>query len=181
MPTDKIITPAVLIVAQEAAGQRMLVENGAMLPKRFMPDVTREQVTTATGIVFHEDHDEVFVNVTLPQHWEIVATDHNMWTTLLDEQGGQRARIFYKAAFYDRNGYTSFCQRYEVFVAYNDAQETRTIYVRDNKFNKLVYEAGMCFSNAKGYKEYDRLQDQAVDWLKRNYPDFREPFAYWSA
>jgi len=170
------------IIAQEAAGQRMLVENGALLPKdfgRYNPP-TREQVTAATGIVFGEDHDDLFVKVTLPKGWCIVPTDHNMWTTLLDEQGGQRASIFYKAAFYDRNAHISFNQRYVSMVKYDDAANTRTVSVRDQKLNTDIYVVGTCSSDAKDYKEYDRMQDEATAWIKAKYPDHRNPFAYWN-
>jgi len=169
------------IVAQEAAGQRMLVENGALLPKSFGPydPPTREQVTAATGIVFGEDHDDLFVKVTLPKGWRILPTDHNMWTTLYDDKDVIRARIFYKAAFYDRRADLHFDPRYNVIVKYNDAAGTRTITVQDQQTGETLYAAGTCNSDATGYVEYDRMQTAALAWLKEHYPDHRNPFAYW--
>lgn len=63
------------------------------------------------GIKELEDHNEVaasgklFCKVALPPGWKRVATDHSMWTDLVDEKGVKRASIFYKAAPYDKRAY----------------------------------------------------------------------------
>lgn len=173
------------IVAQEAAGQSALVaaSKGTLpvLPKRIQayPEITREQVTAATGITFGEDVDNVFVYVTLPPGWQIVPTDHNMWTTLLDEQGGQRAAIFYKAAFYDRNAYIAFNSRYTSFIKYNDDVGVRYVYIRDSQRNENIHALGECSTSHEAYDEYNHLLDEATKWLNEHYPDHRNPFAYW--
>lgn len=52
--------------------------------------------------------DELFFDVHLPAGWNINPTDHPMWSTLVDSEGKERANIFYKAAFYDRDAFVNF-------------------------------------------------------------------------
>ena len=59
------------------------------------------------GVVYGEDVDDLFVNVTLPPSWQVNPTDHSMWSELVDSDGVVRAQIFYKAAFYDRSAFIS--------------------------------------------------------------------------
>jgi hypothetical protein len=90
------------IERQEAAGQQELV-NASVLPADC--DSASRAALEAAGVVFGEPvaGDPIFVNVTLPDGWKKVATDHSMWSDLVDGDGKKRAGIFYKAAFYDRN------------------------------------------------------------------------------
>lgn len=59
----------------------------------------------ALGIVFGENVDDLFVNVTLPEGWRVEPTEHSMWSNLVDVNGRVVATIFYKAAFYDRQAF----------------------------------------------------------------------------
>lgn len=93
------------IMNQEKRGQSDLV-NSDVLP-RDMGGWSPGQVA-AIGIVIGEPVDDLFVNVTLPDGWKKVATDHDMWSKLIDDQGRERAMIFYKAAFYDRKAHIRF-------------------------------------------------------------------------
>jgi hypothetical protein len=89
------------IKAQEARGQQELV-NAAVLPAECSAD--DRTALEAAGVVFGDpvEGDDLFINVTLPEGWKKQATDHAMWSELLDAEGKVRANIFYKAAFYDR-------------------------------------------------------------------------------
>lgn len=90
------------VEAQEAQGQRDLV-NSSKLPKEMMGQ-SRESLVAA-GVVIGSDADDLFVNVTLPDGWKLVPTDHSMWSELSDETGKSRYEVFYKAAFYDRDAF----------------------------------------------------------------------------
>lgn len=59
----------------------------------------------AMGIVYGNPVDRLFVEVKLPEGWKKVATDHDMWTDLVDDKGVKRAAIFYKASFYDERAF----------------------------------------------------------------------------
>lgn len=89
------------IEAQESQGQQELV-NAEVLPAKG--DWTQlEALGVKRGA--HVTGDPLFVHVELPAGWKKQATDHSLWTDLVDETGTKRASIFYKAAFYDRDAF----------------------------------------------------------------------------
>lgn len=87
------------IERQEAQGQRELVHS-ALLPV----DGSDHPDMQAMGIEWGEpaNGDPLFRHAKLPAGWSKRATDHSMWSEIVDETGKKRASIFYKAAFYDR-------------------------------------------------------------------------------
>ena len=92
------------ILQQEAAGQGELVQ-GTQLPVEIdgIRGLSEAGPLVDAGVMFGSIcEDELFREATLPPGWKKVATDHSMWTDLVDEGGQVRASIFYKAAFYDR-------------------------------------------------------------------------------
>ena len=89
------------IEAMESEGQQELVKDDTL------PSTMNAECRTAlekAGVVFKEAvaDDPLFLHAVLPKGWRKVGTDHDMWSRLVDDQGNIRARIFYKAAFYDR-------------------------------------------------------------------------------
>lgn len=94
--TDKYIT------GMEAAGQQQVV-NSALLPTKGSEDLA------ALGFTLGEvqDGDPLFREVTLPDGWRKEASDHDMWSHVVDPLGRKRVAVFYKAAFYDRK---AFCR-----------------------------------------------------------------------
>jgi hypothetical protein len=88
---------------QEAQGQRELL-HAEQLPIHGLLGADRDAFE-AMGIKILDtpSKDSLFCHVELPNGWKKVATDHVMWTDLVDDQGVRRAKIFYKAAFYDRS------------------------------------------------------------------------------
>lgn len=84
------------IEAQEAQGQR------DMVAKALLPKDGPWPALEALGVAKGSEEDDLFYRATLPEGWQIVPTDHSMWSQLVDDTGTERAAIFYKAAFYDR-------------------------------------------------------------------------------
>lgn len=170
------------IEAQEAAGQQTFV-NSATLPI----DIANGSRTDleAMGIVFGDNADDLFVNVTLPEGWTKQATDHSMWSDLLDVKGRTRANIFYKAAFYDRNAHLSLNRRFTISTyEYCDA-EGNDVDRDAATHNKVVIKDGgkaikvIGFWTQGIYEEADPLEAEAKVWLQENYPDWKNPAAYW--
>lgn len=99
---ERVITDAFpdSIYASEARGQRELVMS-TQLP--VVCHGQKEELVRA-GVIFGEpcEDDSLFCEATLPDGWTKRPTDHSMWSELVDGDGKVRARIFYKAAFYDR-------------------------------------------------------------------------------
>lgn len=93
------------IEAQEAAGQSELCRS-SQLPKQTSSGDAKELYDsmgiTVTG---GSKGDDLFYDVVLPAGWKLVATDHSMWSDLVDNKGKKRAEIFYKAANYDRRSF----------------------------------------------------------------------------
>jgi len=103
-PLNNMVAVAGGVEAQERAGQQELVYSQS-LPVQSM-NGAREELEQA-GVVFGDPYpdDELFCDAQLPDGWEKRATDHDMWSELVDEAGKVRANIFYKAAFYDRKAF----------------------------------------------------------------------------
>ncbi len=87
------------IEAQEKAGQQEFVTSTS-LPIEF--EYCERKDLEDMGIKFGDKIDDLFIEAILPDGWEKIATDHDMWSKVVDETGKERLRIFYKAAFYDR-------------------------------------------------------------------------------
>lgn len=106
------------IEAQEAAGQQSLVAHKDRLPiigtirNRGGADIPDERAKwEAAGFVFGDEIPEqgrrpVFVACTFPPGWRLQATDHSMWSDVIDDAGRKRASVFFKAAFYDYAAHT---------------------------------------------------------------------------
>lgn len=97
------------ILKQEREGQQQMLQN-SQLPTEGLSAVAEVCGIEVVGV---SDGDPLFSDVTLPDGWEIKPTDHDMWTTLHDETGLERAAIFYKAAFYDRKAHVQLSRNGE--------------------------------------------------------------------
>jgi hypothetical protein len=53
--------------------------------------------------------DPIFRSVQLPSGWKKKGSDHNMWSSVVDEAEKERISVFYKAAFYDRSAFMRIC------------------------------------------------------------------------
>jgi hypothetical protein len=158
------------IEAQEKRGQ---IEQSFLdtLPKKGFDRPTMESL----GFTFNGDHDDLFFSVTFPKGWRKRATEHAMWSDLLDDKGRKRGSIFYKAAFYDRSAHMHLVPRYTI-NGYRDAgagkDETA---VMDGE--TVIYSAGI--RDERDYETSDKHRKQADDWLKANFPNHNNPLAYW--
>lgn len=177
------------IERQEAQGQAALVES-PQLPVNGSEDPCFEKM----GIIWGDPTpgDEIFRQAQLPEGWKKQPTDHAMWSHLVDDKGRVRARIFYKAAFYDRSAFIRPVNRFSVESDYSTPEKTdrsaRCSHVMD--CGKEVYSTGigrtkadpedrMAFSNA-----LCSLQDKQITeceaWLRtQGYPDWKDPSKYW--
>lgn len=87
------------IVASEKAGQAQFVAS-ATLPVD-MRGVTIAELESL-GFTFG-DESGLFVAATLPPGWSKKGGTHDMWSYIHDDQGKERASVFYKAAWYDQS------------------------------------------------------------------------------
>lgn len=171
------------IEAQEAAGQATFVSN-ATLPKEMLHGCDRETLEQM-GIKFGADADDLFVTVQLPEGWKKKATDHAMWSDLLDDNGRKRAAIFYTAAFYDRSAHISLCRRYGVSGYEPCDNEGNAAEYSKNSHMKTVVKDGDVTLHVVGiredsdYKTGEAHGKEAGDWLNAHFPNWQNPLAYW--
>src|SRR5690606_20876468 len=87
------------IEQQEAAGQRELV-NSQQLPVEIINGTEAHLLSMGIelGPLPTGDEDPLFRNAGLPDGWKLKATEHAMWSQLVDDKGRKRASVFYKAA-----------------------------------------------------------------------------------
>jgi hypothetical protein len=192
------------IERQEAEGQRQLVSSKiTRLPKemndyRFRGMATSD-VYRLAGIEVVGEHDDLFLNVKIPEGWSLEATDHSMWSKLLDDKGRERGSVFYKAAFYDRSAHFNFTQRFKAVCEPDDAYKSDVSYEERKKIKRVgrVYDCEtIVFETLKrepveavrGDQSTWLAQDQqekdiraeAEYWLTmKGYPDFADPLKYW--
>jgi hypothetical protein len=90
----------------ERNGQSQLVHSERLPAKvNFGTDEEFE----ALGFSFGEPdpNDPLFRPASMPDGWKKQRTDHAMWSLIVDGKGRERARIFYKADFWDRDAFMS--------------------------------------------------------------------------
>ena len=97
-----------LLVAGEKLGQ-LDVLAGNMLPKEnFGP--------LPGGVSMGESLDPLFARASFPDGWRMRATEHHMWTDIVDREGRKRGELFYKASVYDRAAFVQWLDRPEIYV-----------------------------------------------------------------
>lgn len=108
------------ITEMESAGQRQLV-NSTMLPT----EVTHGDLAEWGFVLGPVDPaDSMFREVTLPEGWKKIGSDHAMWSYIHDGLGRERVSIFYKAAWYDRSAHCAVVtpHGYAYKLLYSDEQ-----------------------------------------------------------
>ena len=161
-----------VIVKQEATGQQQLTESDT-LPTDM--DEYRE-VFEKMGIVFGEpvEGDPMFTYCTLPSGWKKKATNHPLWSDLLDDKGRVRAEIFYKAAFYDRSAFIRPVCRITVIPRYFDDEVF--FQVCDGSTVIFRTESLQC---AKVMDAPSKVRQVAVEWANKHFPEWENLNAYW--
>ena len=119
-----------------------------------------------------------------------------MWSILLDEQARQRARVFYKAAFYDRKADMYLKSRISIEPIYPDrAQAEPRVYsakvVADRRgvdpdrgfasctvlFKSAEYNEAS-FENK--FQAMNEAKKEAIAWADKHFPEWQDPSAYWN-
>ncbi len=187
------------IEASEDRGQQHLV-NSAQLPAKGTPGgpdgyrKTKPDDWAAMGIEFGPIVEgDIFRDATLPEGWKVEATDHAMWSKLLDDKGRERASIFYKAAFYDREAHIDLCSRFTVRSVYNESPkwtgQDEVLDGGERVFITPEVDAAKLEElndHSRPYEERDKeskaIQLMCEEWLSaKGFGDYRNPAIYWDA
>lgn len=145
---------------------------------------TKEQYEKI-GIKIIEEYDDLFFNVKLPEGWEIKPTEHSMWNEVMDDKGRKRMTFFYKGAFYDRDAFVNFEQRFTYCERPFDDYQTHATYEerQPKEWYGVVYDCGKEIFRTQGIikKDYfdESLNQQCIEYLNKNYPNYKDINAYW--
>lgn len=192
-------SPSNAIENQERREQQKVVRN-CRLPKRGNGGVPREyrrdtveftkQQYERMGIKIISEYDNLFYSVELPDGWEIKPTDHSMWNDVVDDKGRIRISFFYKGAFYDRDAFSNFEQRYAYSIRPFDNYETDATYeerlvkpwgvwVTDcDEGIKLIEERTVASVEEK-WNTQQELDVIGEKYMNEHYPDWEDINAYW--
>ena len=168
-----------VIEQEESDGQVSLI-NSDTIPAKMNEET--KKALTKSGVKFGElvEDDPLFQYVELPEGWTKRPIDR-LWTDLLDSRGQVRARLMYKAAFYDRKARTSANLRFRFGTDYESAERGVVIsHVR--KGNEIVFSSDEYHVDPESRDQYaamDKADKQCRQWLEKNYPDYLDPSAYW--
>lgn len=150
--------------------------SSCQLPRKMYPS---KEVFEAFGFTFKDIDDPILYQASLPEGW-LLKKENGYWTNLIDEKGRKRGNFFYKGAFYDRNGSMKLFQRFSIKEEATIPEKWEGPYiisVKDSDGN-TIFTAGKCdklFSD-----EYNKLIDQAKEFLHTNYPNWEDPTKYWN-
>ena len=170
---------------QEAEGQRQLVE-GISFPTKGEQD----EALIAMGFDLGDPYpsDPMFRDAKLPQGWKKQASDHSMWSYIVDEKGRKRVAVFYKAAFYDRSAHYYVETRLNVGRNYNIIPNNRTdkepVQHQVKDAGAVIYETDVesfavgDWSGQRAIEERQRADCKA--WLDENYPGNGDLIGDWS-
>lgn len=166
------------IERQEADGQRELV-NASVLPIKGIERLRSMIESNGGSIGEPVAGDTIFVNVVLPTGWTKVATDHSMWSNLLDDKGRKRAGIFYKAAFYDRSAHISPDCRFSL-DSYTRSTDARAVVFVFDACGEVEFELACDIPpESHRYDVLDGLRDKVSAHMDETYPQWRDASAYW--
>lgn len=172
----------VFVGNQEKRGQAQFVHSQS-LPL----DMGDHRATfEAMGIVFGDDKDDLFISCTFPDGWKKEATDHSMWSKVVDEKGRERISVFYKAAFYGRDAYCYPVRRFNYgkkpetgYKNYTYGVTPNVPYVEDCGNEIWRGEPMAPTKEMPSYKIGEVLHPIAKAWLDEHYPDWEDYLAYW--
>lgn len=181
------------IERQERQGQTDLVRDGAGESVRLPILMGRDGrvALEKAGVIFGSDADELFLNAVLPAGWSIKAEKHPLHSSLLDAAGRKRAAIFYKAAFSDQRADLTVLRRYNIRshvasdvdgnpVRYSSPEHThyRTAVMDGESVHKVIDLIPVSVE-AKDHARDDAVTKEAETYLDGQFPNWRDPSAYW--
>lgn len=172
-----------VIENMEFEGQQRAIQN-TMMAKEMIPS---REVWENLGFTFVDtDYDDVLCEATLPEGWSIKATEHSMWSDIIDGNGMKRGSMFYKSSFWDRNAHMNLSCRYGVCIDYiGDDNSIEEIYFGNDQ--EKLFVAGQIHRSSDynrdsiltRLEEEDQLTTAAEKFGDEFYPDWRNVNAYW--
>jgi hypothetical protein len=180
------------IERQERMGTASLARKSSQEPAHLPKDMgsNGRTILEACGVVFGKDVDDLFIQATLPEGWSIKASDHRLYSHVLDSAGRERAEIFYKDTSYDRSADLRVRCRYTIgnstavnaagqAVKYGTDEHTHCqIAILDAKqVSEVIDLTPVEGTEARDLREAASERARAV--LAERFPKWQDPTAYW--
>jgi len=117
--------------------------------------------------------------VEMPDGWLLrPAAQGSLWNLLLDGRGRQRASIFYRSMGSNATMYLD--SRYSLFSHYYDPTDHTVRIISAADGQRIFHEFGRVPLHYPGYfSEVERIEQLGREWLDHEFPNWRDPFAYW--
>lgn len=167
--------------------QKMDYETKRQITEENVRAYTRVQYEKM-GIEIVSLADDLFWNVKLPEGWAIKPTEHSMWNELRDEKNRIRLKFFYKAAFYDRDAFSSLQTRFQLDVTHiadpadYDAWKASD-YQGTVKDGDTIICQTRCVPPTGNYEEDDKITDELWaelrTFMEEHWPEYKDVHAYW--
>lgn len=177
-----------VVERSEKREQENTVRNERLPIKANGHSISAEEQYAKMGIEVIGAYDDLFFSVKLPKGWKIEATDHSMWNNLIDLNGKIRATFFFKGAFYDRDAFSNFERRYSwkdmPFDSYEtnatyEERKTREHYGKVYDGDREIFSTDEKHSHNEKWFENDEIKEECLEFLNKNYPDWKSVDAYW--
>ncbi len=166
------------IEAQEAHGQRIFVQSETM-PKDGGMGIDSRPLLEQINIKVLGDYDDIFYSVELPAGWHKEPTEHPMWNKLIDDKGRERASIFYKAAFYDRNAHMRLKGRFRAGFEVVGGWENYRFNNPNTRYFGAVYDDNKIIWRSDESDDNEIVTKLAIAKVAEMYPDYKNTAAYW--
>lgn len=171
---------------QTLAGQRSFLRSDT-LPRKINQGIEKFdeiKILESFGVKFlgPVKDDRLFQYIELPVGWTRISDEHPLWSYLVDENGRQRVTIFYKPDLHDRDAFMSVDRRFRYSFDFDlfKAEKVAVAHVFDGE--TVIYSTDRLVptEGQERYEVREIVEKKALDWLNENYPDWKNPGAYWS-
>ena len=194
------------IYASEARGQTQFVASD-VIPTDLTGNTDAELEAMGFELGDPCEGDEIFREARLPEGWKREATDHSMWSKIVDAKGRERIGVFYKAAFYDRSAHAHLKCRYSnsrgstLRASQPDYDYESDTYDSPGDADAVVIDMGVVppvemhrvelparperpADEARDeWEAYWRAESEATQaskaWLDEHFPEWKNASAYW--
>jgi len=175
---------------EEWRKQEEMVNQASILPSKTDPG--EKEFLAKCGVKFlgQVEDNELFQYVELPAGWKKVGAGHPWLTMLVDDQGRERARIFYKHTYYDQIASLHLVPRYGIWEdpTSRNPEGPSTIAATVIDGGEVLGQGEILFmtqpikvigSRLDKMRIYHQQIKEAYAWLDQNFPNWRDPLAYW--
>ena len=155
---------------QEVENQKQLAASSQLPSKNNGPEnVLDFYKGCGIEVIGEANGNKIFLDVRLPDGWSIKPTEHPMWRNLVDNNGCERARIFYDA-------FLGMHSRY--YISFDKNKSNNDLW----RYNAIDRKTGNVIK-AEEWDTYNNAcntRDTLQAWLDQNHPDHQDPLAYWN-